>query len=51
MTPKEWAKWYRERNPEATVRQLEIALRAAAKYGLWHKPHYAELVIKELKKL
>lgn len=33
------------------MKQIKVALRSAAKYSLWHKPVYAELVIIELRKI
>ncbi len=51
MTPKEWAKWFRNEHPTEKVSDLIIAIRSASKYGFFHKPEYTELVVKELKKL
>ena len=51
MTPKEWAEWFREKHKDESIPNLVSALRSAAKYGFWHTPEYAELVIKYLEKL
>jgi hypothetical protein len=49
MTPKEWAGWFRTNYPNESIDELITALRSAAKFGLWHKPEYAEFVIEHLK--
>ena len=51
MEAEEWAIWFREKHPKEHIEDLIEALRSAAKYGFWHKPHYAEDVIIHLKTL
>ncbi len=51
MEPKEWAEWFRNKYPKEPIGKLVEALRSAAKYGFWHKPKHADMVIKHLKKL
>ena len=48
MNPKEWAAWFVEKYPESDIDELISTLRSAAKYGIWHKPKYAEMVIRHL---
>lgn len=51
MTPKEYAKYYREKFPNDNIEDLIVAIRSASKYGFWHQSQHTELVVKELKKL